>query len=126
MAFCCLGLETLHQTLQASGHTPLVVWETSFAVPGSVCRPTPSDFASYLIPPESNKSRVRPPPLAGGYLQEKGYSALIEIAFKCMPLMCGGLAALSPEHLRLSISMLGQFGRQADMNIALTAVESLL
>jgi len=66
-------------------------------------------------------------PLTGGYLQEKGYSALIEIAFKCMPLiMCGGLAALSPEHLRLSISMLGQFGRQADMNIALTAVESLL
>ena len=61
----------------------------------------------------SNKSRGRSPPL--GYLQEKGYSALVEIAFKCMPLMCGGFAALSPGHLWLSISMIGHFGRQADM-----------
>jgi C-terminal region of Mon2 protein len=67
--------------------------------------------------------RARPPPL--GYLQEKGYSALIKIAFQCMTLMCDGLAALSPEHLRLCISTLGQFGRQADTNIALTAAESL-
>jgi hypothetical protein len=36
------------------------------------------------------------------------------------------LAAFSPEHLRLSISTLAQFSRQADMNIALTAAESLL
>jgi hypothetical protein len=27
--------------------------------------------------------------------------------------MCDALAALSPEHLRLCISTLGQFGRQA-------------
>jgi hypothetical protein len=39
--------------------------------------------------------------------------------------MCDALAALSPEHLRLCISTLGQFGRQADTNIALTAAESL-
>ncbi len=68
-------------------------------------------------------SRGRPTPL--GYLQEKGYSALIKIAFQCMTLMCDGLSALSPEHLRLCISTLGQFGRQADTNIALTAAEIL-
>jgi hypothetical protein len=33
---------------------------------------------------------------------------------------------LSPDHLRLCISTLGQFGRQADTNIALTAATSLL
>ena len=118
-----VGLETLHQILQASGHTLLVGWETIFEVLGSVCRPAPSDPASYLAPPESGPSRGRPPPL--GYLQERGYSALIKIAFQCMTLMCDALAVLSPEHLRLCISTLGQFGRQADTNIALTAAESL-
>src|SRR5260221_3269111 len=42
-----------------------------------------------------------------------------------MTLMCDVLSAPSPEHLRLCISTLGQFGRQADTNIALTAAESL-
>ena len=77
-----LGLETLHQIPQASGHTLLVGWETIFEVLGSVCRPAPSHPASYLVPPESDTSRGRPPPL--GYLQEKGDSALIKIAFQCM------------------------------------------
>jgi hypothetical protein len=39
--------------------------------------------------------------------------------------MCDALATLSPEHLRLCISMHGQFGRQADTDIAPTAAESL-
>jgi len=116
-----LGLEMLHQILQASGHTLLVGWETIFEVLGSVCRPSLSDPASQSAP--SSPGRGRPPSL--GYLQEKGYSALIKIAFQCMTLMCDGLAALSPEHLRLCISTLGQFGRQADTNISLTAAESL-
>jgi hypothetical protein len=118
-----LGLETLHQILQASGHTLLVGWETIFEVLGSVCRPAPSDHAWPSTPSSPGAPRSRPPPL--GYLQEKGYSALIKIAFQCMTLMCDALAALSPEHLRLCISTLGQFGRQADTNIALTAAESL-
>jgi hypothetical protein len=46
------------------------------------------------------------------------------MAFKWMPFMCGGLAVLSPEHLRLSISMLLKFGQQTDMNIALAAGQS--
>ncbi|KAH9954570.1 hypothetical protein BC827DRAFT_1143388, partial [Russula dissimulans] len=56
---------------------------------------------------------------------EKGYSVLIKIAFQCMTLMCDSLSALSPDHLRLCITTLRQFGRQADTNIALTAAESL-
>jgi hypothetical protein len=42
-----------------------------------------------------------------------------------MTLMCGALAALSLEHLRLCISTVVQFGRQTDTNITLTAAESL-
>ena len=118
-----LGLETLHQILQASGHTLLVGWETIFEVLGSVCRPAVADTAPPHAPSSPGTPRPRPPPL--GYLQEKGYSSLIKIAFQCMTLMCDALAALSPEHLRLCISTLGQFGRQADTNIALTAAESL-
>jgi hypothetical protein len=115
-----MGLETLHQILQASGHTLLIGWETIFEVLGSVCRPA---AAPQYAPSSPSTPRGRPPPL--GYLQEKGYSSLIKIAFQCMTLMCDALAVLSPEHLRLCISTLGQFGRQADTNIALTAAESL-
>ncbi|KAF8260132.1 hypothetical protein EI94DRAFT_1749458 [Lactarius quietus] len=118
-----MGLETLHHILQASGHTLLVGWETIFEVLGSVCRPAVTDTAPPYAPSSPGTPRMRPPPL--GYLQEKGYSSLIKIAFQCMTLMCDALAALSPEHLRLCISTLGQFGRQADTNIALTAAESL-
>ncbi|KAH9961982.1 hypothetical protein BC827DRAFT_1383745 [Russula dissimulans] len=99
------GLETLHQILQA------------------VCRPTPSDPALQSSPPSPEAFRMRPPPLT--HLQEKGYSVLIKIAFQSMTLICDSLSALSPDHLRLCITTLGQFGRQADTNIALTAVESL-
>ena len=113
-----LGLDTLHQV-----HTLLIGWETIFEVLGSVCWPAPSDPALYLTPPKSSTSRRHPTPLS--YLQEKGYSALIKIVFQYMMLMCNSLSALSPEHLRLCISMLGQFGQQADTNIALTAAESL-
>jgi C-terminal region of Mon2 protein len=118
-----MGLDTLHQILQASGHTLLVGWETIFEVLGSVCRPAAIELVSPSAPSSPGTPRGRPAPL--GYLQEKGYSALIKIAFQCMTLMCDALAALSPEHLRLCISTLGQFGRQADTNIALTAAESL-
>ena len=69
-----MGLETLHQILQASGHTLLVRWETIFEVLGSVCQPAPSDPASYLALPRRS--------LPLGYLQEKGCSALIKIAFQ--------------------------------------------
>ena len=104
MELCRLGLESLHQILQASGHTLLTSWETILEVLGSICRPAHSDLPSQLAP--SLPGRRHPPPL--GYLQERGY-----------------LATLLPEHLCLCVSTLGQFGRQADTNIALAAAESL-
>jgi len=42
-----------------------------------------------------------------------------------MMLMYNMLTMLSPEHLWLYISMLRQFGQQADINITLMAAESL-
>ena len=117
-----MGLETLHQILQSSGHTLVVGWETIFEMLGSVCK-------SALAPPSPSPSlldlgRGRPPPL--GYLNEKGHTSLVKIAFQSLTLVCDSLSSLSPEHLRLCISTLGQFGRQADTNIALNAAESLL
>lgn len=123
-----MGLETLHQILQASGHTLVVGWETIFEVLSSVCKPAlpsmslSSDTLS-SAPSSPDKGRAKPLPL--GYLQEKGYTSLIKIAFQSLTLVCDSLSALSPEHLRLCISTLGHFGRQADTNIALTAAESL-
>lgn len=117
-----MGLETLHQILQASGHTLVVGWDTIFAMLSSVCKPS-----SDVVPPStapSEPSRNKPPPL--GYTNDKAYSFLVKIAFLSLTLVCDSLASLSPAHLRLCISTLGQFGRQADTNIALTAAESLL
>jgi hypothetical protein len=88
-------------------------WETIFKVLGSVSRPALSDPTSQSDP--SSPGRGRPPLLRD--LQERGFSALIKISSNCMTLMCDALAALSPEHLRLCISTLGQFGRQAEKNI---------
>jgi hypothetical protein len=61
----------------------------------------------WLSAPSLPRAPCSCPPLLG-YLQEKGYSVLIKIAFQRMTLMCD--ATLSPDHLRLRISMLGQFG----------------
>ncbi|KAI0824392.1 hypothetical protein BC628DRAFT_1379334 [Trametes gibbosa] len=123
-----MGLETLHQILQSSGHTLVVGWETIFEMLGSVCKsaPTPSTASTPVVShsPQQELGRSRPPPL--GYLNEKGYTSLIKIAFQSLTLVCDSLSSLSPEHLRLCITTLGQFGRQADTNIALTAAESLL
>ncbi|KZT30047.1 hypothetical protein NEOLEDRAFT_1153423 [Neolentinus lepideus HHB14362 ss-1] len=121
-----MGLETLHQILLASGHTLVVGWETIFEMLTSVCRPVSSlDVAGGATSPSSaGTPRTRPPPL--GYVSEKSYTANVKIAFSSLTLVCDSLSLLSPEHLRLCISTLGQFGRQADTNIALTAAESLL
>lgn len=123
-----MGLETLHQILQSSGHTLVVGWETIFEMLGSVCKPAPApqNVTSPTLSPslQQELGKNRPPPL--GYLNEKGYTSLVKIAFQSLTLVCDSLSSLSPEHLRLCISTLGQFGRQADTNIALTAAESLL
>ena len=123
-----MGLETLHLILQSSGHTLVVGWEIIFEMLSSVCRPAapsisdPSDSLNSPSTVETPKSK--PPPL--GYVNEKGYTSLVKIAFQSLTLVCDSLTSLSPEHLRLCIKTLGQFGKQADTNIALTAAASLL
>ncbi|KAG6901567.1 hypothetical protein C0995_010501 [Termitomyces sp. Mi166 len=129
-----MGLETLHQILQASGHTLVVGWETIFYMLESVCRHSSPvrtasiDSVSMLSESSSPSMRSKSlPPLLGlGNPSEKGQVALVKIAFQSLTLVCDSVTTLSPEHLRLCISALGQFGRQADTNIALTAAASLL
>ena len=69
-----LGLETLHQSLQGSGHTLRVGWETILQVLGSIFRTVPSDPRSVSRPARVQSSRAarpgQPPPL--GYLQANG------------------------------------------------------
>jgi C-terminal region of Mon2 protein/Domain of unknown function (DUF1981) len=121
-----MGLETLHQILQASGHTLVVGWETIFEMLESVCKPAPSLRSTSIdsIAEPSPTTQGKPLPL--GYNHERGYTTLIKIAFQSLTLVCDSVSSLSPDHLRLCISTLGQFGRQSDTNIALTAAESLL
>ncbi|PCH34907.1 hypothetical protein WOLCODRAFT_27538 [Wolfiporia cocos MD-104 SS10] len=121
-----MGFETLHQILQASGHTLVVGWETIFEILNSVCRSTipPSSSLETIDSGSETPRATKPPPLS--YTSEKGYNTLVKIAFQSLTLVCDSLTSLSPDHLRLCISNLGQFGRQADTNIALTAAESLL
>lgn len=120
-----MGLETLHQILQASGHTLVIGWETIFEMLGSVCKP-PRPARSQSETTLNSLASHRPKPSPLGYTNEKSYTALVKIAFQSLTLVCDSVSSLSPEHLRLCISTLGQFGRQADTNIALTAAESLL
>ncbi|KAH6905130.1 hypothetical protein BKA70DRAFT_1293490 [Coprinopsis sp. MPI-PUGE-AT-0042] len=126
-----MGLETLHQILQASGHTLVVGWETIFEMLGSVCKPHPSpsrsaDTLAPLPQPTSVSQRAKPAMLGLGNPSEKSYSTLVKIAFQSLTLVCDSISLLSPNHLRLCIATLGQFGRQSDTNIALTAAASLL
>ncbi|KAG6333293.1 hypothetical protein ID866_5795 [Astraeus odoratus] len=123
-----MGLETLHHILQASGHTFVVGWETIFEMLGSVCKPAVLSPKGSIdsISTLSHQDTHRPKPLPLGYGSERGYLTLVKIAFQSLKLVCDSVSSLSPEHLRLCISTLGLFGRQADTNIALTAAESLL
>ena len=125
-----MGLDTLHQILQASGHTFVVGWGSIFEMLGSVCKPATLS-RSHSVDSVSTLSLSlhetnRPKSLHLGYLNDRGYTALVKIAFQSLKLVCDSVTVLSAEDLRLCIKTLGQFGRQADTNIALTAAESLL
>lgn len=123
-----MGLETLHLILQSSGHTLVVGWEIIFEMLSSVCKPATPSFSestdTLTSPSTIEIPKPKPPPL--GYVNERGYTSLVKIAFQSLTLVCDSLSSLSPEHLRLCIKTLGQFGKQADTNIALTATASLL
>ena len=126
-----MGLETLHQILQSAGHTLLVGWETIFEMLGSACDPIPASTLtsipeSVASSPTASPRVTKVPPLGFSAVPDKGSAVLVRIAFQSLTLVCDSLAALSPEHLRLCISTIGRFGRQADTNISLTAAGSLL
>lgn len=138
-----MGLETLHQILQASGHTFIVGWEIVFRMLESVCKPfgpgparsMSTDSLTVLGGPVAGSAcsvrstpsvRHKPLPLGLGNPTERSYSALVKIAFQSLTLVCDSVSQLSPEHLRLCISTLGHFGHQSDTNIALTSAASLL
>ncbi|KAK1219528.1 Endocytosis and vacuole integrity protein [Marasmius sp. AFHP31] len=130
-----MGLETLHQILQSSGHTLVVGWETIFHMLESVCKPPPpsisrsgsTDSMSLASPAASPIKRSRPLLSGLGAPSEKSSTALIKIAFQSLTLVCDSISLLSPTHLRLCITTLGHFGRQtSNTNIALTAAASLL
>ncbi|THU96822.1 hypothetical protein K435DRAFT_722517 [Dendrothele bispora CBS 962.96] len=127
-----MGLDTLHQILQASGHTLVVGWETIFSMLESVCRaPTlgraaSSESVTHVQSPGASPTKPRPMALGLGMPSDKNYATLVKIAFQSLTLVCDSVQLLSPEHLKLCISTLGQFGRQAETNIALTAAASLL
>ncbi|KAG2050060.1 hypothetical protein BDR06DRAFT_960556 [Suillus hirtellus] len=123
-----MGLETLHQILQASGHTFIVGWGSIFEMLGSICKPAALSRSQSVdsISTLSLQETPRLKPLPLGYVSDRGYTALVKIAFQSLKLVCDSVSVLSPEDLRLCIKTLGQFGRQADTNIALTAAESLL
>jgi hypothetical protein len=117
-----MGLETLHQILQSSSHTLVIGWDIIFRMLASVCRPAMPP--SRGVTPSSSPTKRKPSPL--GYMNEKNYTVLVKIAFQSLTLVCDSMANLPAEHFRLCITTIGQFGRQADTNIALTAAESLL
>ncbi|KAG1761394.1 hypothetical protein EDD22DRAFT_847776 [Suillus occidentalis] len=123
-----MGLETLHQILQASGHTFVVGWGSIFEMLGSICKPAALSRSQSVdsISTLSLQETPRQKSLSLGYVNDRGYTALVKIAFQSLKLVCDSVSVLSPEDLRLCIKTLGQFGRQADTNIALTAAESLL
>ncbi|KAG1830966.1 hypothetical protein DFJ58DRAFT_918292 [Suillus subalutaceus] len=122
-----MGLETLYQILQASGHTLVVRWGSIFEMLGSICKPAPLsrsqsvDSTSTLSLQETPRQK----PLPLGYVDDREYTTLVKIAFQSLKLICDSVSVLSPEDLRLCITTLGQFGRQADTTIALATAENL-
>ncbi len=121
-----LGLEALHQILQASVHTIVTGWEIIFNILSSVCS---HSFASTNKKQPNGQAATgigkgRPPPIVAS--MDKGNPMLIRIAFQSLTLICDSLGLLGPDQLRLCIRTLGLFGRQADTNVALTSATSLL
>lgn len=124
-----MGLETLHQILQASVYSLVTGWETIFYMLESVCRPSPPARTQSMdsMPSASPSSPTfRLKSFGANLPSEKSYTTLVKIAFQSLTLVCDSVSTLSPDHLRLCINTLGMFGRQADTNIALTAATSLL
>ena len=93
-----MGLETLHQILQASGHTLVVGWETIFEMLGSVCKPATTVLGETIVASPispTGAGRGKPPPLGYININDKGYSSLVKIAFQSLTLVCDPSSTLS-------------------------------
>ena len=124
-----MGLETLHRILQNSVYSLVTGWEIIFHMLESVCRPTPPPHpqsTDSISPSVALSTETISEAFVLGMPRGGNYTTLVKIAFQSMTLVCDSISTLSPDHLRLCVGALGQFGRQADTNIALTAATSLL
>ena len=102
------ALDTLLRMLESYGHALVCGWTTIFNVLGGVC---PSTSAS-----------AKPEHIGASSVTTGKGSVLVRVAFPSLQIICSDfLAALSLNELRLCITTLADFGRQADeVNVALT------
>lgn len=141
-----MGLETLNNLLQTSGHSFTCGWGLIFDMLRhiAVCAigPPPAD-ANYasddeegdeatIVDRSANNERTSVDTTASSILAgsimaaagPKSATGLIKVAFSSLQLICTDfLSLLSPDCLRQCIATLGSFGMQSDdLNISLTAV----
>ena len=102
------ALDTLLRMLESHGHSLICGWTVIFNILGSAC-------PSKGIEIKSDEIGVNSATIGKG-------SVLVRVAFPSLQIICSDfLSALSVEELRLCITTLADFGRQADdVNVALT------
>ncbi|KAH7877662.1 thaumatin family-domain-containing protein [Lentinula edodes] len=105
-----MGLETLHEILQVSGHTLIVGWETIFSMLESVCRPPPptksGSVDSTIASPTASPPRAKPILLGLGVPSEKNYTTLIKVAFQSLNLDNSGGKPITNIALTVAASLL--------------------
>lgn len=138
-----MGLETLNNLLQTSGHSFTCGWGLIFDMLRhvAVCAigPPPADaynsdeeegeeVAEKGTSNERSSIDTTASSIMGGSIMAaagpKSVTGLIKVAFSSLQLICTDfLSLLSPDYLRQCIATLGSFGMQSDdLNISLTAV----
>lgn len=138
-----MGLETLNNLLQTSGHSFTCGWGLIFDMLRhvAVCAigPPPADHFSSdeedgdeAIEKSTTNERSSIDTMASSVMAgsimaaagPKSATGLIKVAFSSLQLICTDfLSLLSPDCLRQCIATLGSFGMQSDdLNISLTAV----
>ena len=110
-----VGRDTIFQTVGSLCRSSMPIFGSSGAI-----KPARDRSTNSISGPPSLAICTKPIPLGLGNLTGKGYNGLVKIAFESLTLVYS-VSSLSPEHLCLCISTLGQFGHQPNINIALTA-----
>ncbi|KAJ3872331.1 thaumatin family-domain-containing protein [Lentinula edodes] len=87
-----MGLETLHEILQVSGHTLIVGWETIFSM--------------LETSPTASPPRAKPILLGLGVPSEKNYTTLIKVAFQSLNLDNSGGKPITNIALTVAASLL--------------------